>query len=125
VVNSTEEIKEIINSMIRTDSFCVVVTDTLKQFGVERGSYVFIAGTQAIPEDKNDPYTQRVKFIVCPCDGQHIISDRMILIDPTSIQKVTDVEDVALRSVMEEDFAQEPEPECPVGEEEDINGVVQ
>lgn len=91
---------------IRNGDFCEVVTDKFAvEHGVKRGRLVYVAGHRAFPLSENDPYTQRIKFMV------HLLEDDKVkpmlglfFMDPDSIQKVDEGKQKALTDKMRKDF---------------------
>ncbi len=76
---------------IQSGDFCEVVTDKFVEHGVKRGHVVYVAGHKALPISEEDPYTQRIKFLV------HLYNDHtgemgraLYLMDPDSILRLDD-----------------------------------
>lgn len=93
------------SKLIRTGDFCEVVSDKFaEETGVKRGHIVYVAGHKALPENENDPYTQRIKFFVnlVSRDG-HVDSNKLYLVDPRSILKVTKKKQEKLLSIAKAD----------------------
>lgn len=107
MVKTLDDIEKIVSGMIKTGEFCKVSTKALEDINLSKGSFVYVGGVQAIPENPEDPYTQRVKFIVCPLVDNHIMSDKFFMIDPRNVKKVTKKVQTLLEGMMEEDFSTE------------------
>lgn len=75
---------------IVADDFCEIVTDSLENDGLVRGSRVYIIGSRALPISEEDPYTQRVKFFahLLKDSKQMLFDERVFLLDPISLKKV-------------------------------------
>ena len=93
------------SKLIHTADFCQIVSDKFAEdTGVKRGHIVYVAGLKALPEDENDPYTQRIKFFVnlVSHDG-HVDGSKLYLVDPRSIQKVGKLRQKKLLSIAKAD----------------------
>ena len=89
---------------IRTGDFCEIVSDKFDELGVKRGHIVYIAGLKAIPENEADPYTQRIKFFSHLVDnGGHIHADKLYLMDPSSLLKVSKSKQKKLTNIAKAD----------------------
>lgn len=97
------------SNLIRTNDFCEVVTDKFEDQGYAKGSYVFVAGSKAIPEDKDDLYTQRIKFFVHMLrDNKHVdVESGLFLMDPRSLKKLPKAKQRKLSNILEKDFSPE------------------
>jgi len=104
------------NSLIRSGDFCYIITDKFLEFGVPEGDIVYIAGQKAVPENEEDPYTQRVKmFIHRTDDNNHVLFDEIYMMDPRSLEKVdgdTMEELVAILKADIEFYESEPKSEA-------------
>lgn len=85
---------------IRQGDFCEVVTDGLREYGLKRGHFVFVAGMKAVPEDITDPYTQRMKCWVHPSNKEgEIDMSGFMIVDPRSLDKVSVMRQEAMTEV--------------------------
>ncbi len=76
---------------IRSGDFCEVVTDKFVDQGVKRGHLVYVVGHKALPEKEEDPYTQRIKFLIHLYDPYtHTMSKELHIMDPNSLQRHDD-----------------------------------
>lgn len=90
------------DDLIRDNDFCEIITDKFEAEGVKKGTRVYIAGHKAIPEDANDPYTQRVKFFVHLVHNSIVIYEKgLFLMDPRSLRKVKKREQKKLMDKLE------------------------
>lgn len=94
--------------VLKFKDFAEVVVDGIE--ALPKGSRLFIAGSQPVPEDENDPYNLRVKFIVCPVQDSHIVNYKFYMIDPRSVIAVSTEEQEKLTAIMEEDFKKDESP---------------
>lgn len=93
-----------LTKLIKAGDFCYVITDKFVEYGVPEGDVVYVIGHRAIPEDENDPYTQRVKFFVHRTDDDnHVLFDNVYIMDPRSIEKVGELEEEELLAILDED----------------------
>lgn len=103
-----KQVAKMMKEMISTDDFCKVKNNKLSDVGLTKGMIVYIAGTQVVPENKKDPYTQRIKFIITPLVEGHIQPNgKMYLIDPRNIKKVHQRDQDMYQSNMKEDYDKE------------------
>lgn len=77
-----------IDDLIHAGNFCEIITDKFIHEEVKRGHLVYVAGHKALPEDENDPYTQRIKFFCHLVDKYGHIDERFFIMDPKSLQRV-------------------------------------
>jgi hypothetical protein len=88
--------------MIKVLDLVKVINRDLEQDGLPLDTKVIVAGVQAFPISKEDPYTQRVKLYVQKLnetgDG---VEEGLYLIDPAS------VEQTGLRAVQEDEDSEE------------------
>lgn len=94
------------DNYIRNGDFCEIVTDKfVEDHGVKRGRLVYVAGHRALPISENDPYTQRIKFMVHLLEGDTIKPALgLFVMDPNSIQKVDENKQKALTEQARLDF---------------------
>ena len=105
-----EEVQKIVESMIRSMDFVSITTEALEEVDMPKGSNALVIGHRAVPEDHNDPYTQRVKLIVHPVDGEgHLDASRVLMIDPRNVEIVEDEVQEKLDQILEQDFAAKDE----------------
>ena len=84
-------------NLIRNGDFCEVVSDKFVEHGVKRGHVVYVAGHKALPIAENDPYTQRIKFLVHTYNHLTFeMSKELYLMDPASIMRLGDKENELL-----------------------------
>lgn len=95
--------------LIKTNDFCEIITDKFEEEGYAKGSYVFVAGAKAIPEDKDDLYTQRIKFFVhMLVDNKHVnVESGLFMMDPRSLKKLSKAKQRKLFKILEADFSKE------------------
>lgn len=69
--------------------FVIVTSDKFEHQELKKGQRGFIAGHRALPISADDPYTQRIKFLLHPIlkDGS-VDFERLYLIDANSLKKV-------------------------------------
>lgn len=72
--------------------FARVINDNLKEDGLYLDDIVFVQNAKAFPVSEEDPYTQRVKFIVRRVTSLDDVSlsENAFMIDPSSVQRITD-----------------------------------
>lgn len=71
---------------IMTGDFCEIVTDKFVEEGIKRGHVVYVAGHKALPITEEDPYTQRIKFLVHLYNPiQKTMGKELYLMDAVSI----------------------------------------
>lgn len=92
------------DNLIRNGDFCEIVTDKFIPEGVKRGSIVWVAGHKALPISQEDPYTQRIKFFVHIVRDKHVKPDKLYVMDPVSIQKLSERKQKALDAIYRKDF---------------------
>lgn len=93
-----------VSKLINVGDFCQVASDKFVKFGVKRNHFVYIAGSKALPVSENDPYTQRVKFFVHRTEDNHVIRDKMYLMDPDSLTKVGKGKQKQLTDILRKDI---------------------
>lgn len=99
------------DALIRQDDFCEIITDQFEaETGIKKGQRVYIAGHRALPENEEDPYTQRIKFFV------HLVVDKLIVpglyvMDPRSLRKVSGKEQKKLHGWLKAQFTDEVPPD--------------
>lgn len=108
--NMTDKQKqeEFLNSFITQGDFVIITNDKLEDDGLVADSRAYVVGTQQIIEDKEDPYTVRLKLIVAKVEEGGVRSDEFFMVDSKSLVKVGAGEETALRTKLEEDY---PEPD--------------
>lgn len=105
------------SKLIQSGDFCQVVSDKFVHEAVKRNHIVYIAGHRIFPVSEEDPYTQRVKFLVRLMKDGHIDKEdqRLFLMDPVSLAKVSTTKQKKLDATLTEDYPQEQtEPEAEV-----------
>ena len=90
--------------MIKADTFVKVDGEHLEDAGLDDGSFLYIGGVQAVPENPDDLYTQRIKFIVFPVVDDHMDTGKPIMVDPSSVATIPVSVQKRLRKQMEVDF---------------------
>lgn len=89
-------------------NFCEIVTDKFVEQGVKRGRLVYVAGHRALPIAENDPYTQRIKFMVHLLEGESVKPMLgLFLMDPDSLAKVDDNKQEKLEAIFKDEFQEE------------------
>lgn len=77
-------------NLIKVGDFCEVVNDKFTEWGVKRGHLVHVVGHRVLPLTEEDPYTQRIKFLVRLTDKEHRpTGNQLYLMDPVSILPVS------------------------------------
>jgi hypothetical protein len=90
---------------ITDGDFCEIVSDKFVEHGVKRGRVVWIAGHRAFPIAENDPYTQRIKFMVHLTEDQHVKPALgLFIMDPDSLFKLLPKDQAILKEIMDADF---------------------
>lgn len=85
--------------------FALVNDDSMAEFGIEKLSYVYLAGDTLIPNKEEDPYSYRKHFIAARVVDNHIQADeKPFLVDPKVLEKVKGLDLVKLTSQYELDF---------------------
>jgi hypothetical protein len=100
------------NDLIYPGTFCKLNTNKFKtSMGVPKGTLLFVAGAKAVPEDENDPYTQRVKFLVhlVDDDGDILVEDGVYLVDPKSVRALGKKRQELLIAQMEKKYGDDGE----------------
>lgn len=94
------------NKLIYNNDFCMIASDKFEaETGVKNGTRVYVVGHKALPEDENDPYTQRIKFFVHLVKDRHVQFDAgLYLMDPKSLRKVKTKEQNNLTAILEADL---------------------
>lgn len=98
-----------VSKYINTNDFVVITTDKFVEEGLAEGQQAYIAGHKALPIDKEDPYTQRIKFLVHPIVDKHVVFDKIYLLDALSMSKLHGFSDTILRKILEEDLDAMPD----------------
>lgn len=103
--------KTAMDRLIKVGDFCEVVSDKFVDHGTKRGHVVYVTGSKAIPENAEDLYNQRIKFMVLLMnrDGHVDTSKGIFLMDPRSIQKVSPKKQEMLTKIFESDFGEDDE----------------
>jgi hypothetical protein len=100
--------KKIIDKMIKPGEFCRIVMDISKDVDLPVNSEVYVCGARAIPEDFEDPYTQRIKLLVMPLvDGDTLDASRIYLIDPTRVERINSKRTKMLQQLLQNTFGEE------------------
>lgn len=89
---------------IRDNDFCEITTDKFEKEGVKQFTRVYIAGSKALPESADDPYTQRIKFLVHLVKDKHVQFGPIFLMDPRSLKLVKPNEQKKLAKIMQDDL---------------------
>jgi hypothetical protein len=89
--------------------FVRITNDKLADDGLFLDDIVFVQHTKAFPLTEEDPYTQRVKFIVRRVTSVDKVelSDNAFMIDPASVERISDEGNVKLFKLLEERLAEE------------------
>lgn len=93
--------------LIKQNDFCYVENDLFeKHLHIMKGDIVYVAGLFVVPESKEDPYTQRIKFQVHAMDdNKHVNTGRgLFVMDPRSLKKVEKRKQKKLYRILEKDF---------------------
>ena len=92
--------------MLQFNDFCEVLEDvvpTNEGQGLEKGSLIFVAGTQVVPISE-DLYTQRVFILAMPVIDERVHSGLMLLVDPAKLKKVAKGKQKRLSKKLEKQF---------------------
>ena len=78
--------------LIHQGDFCEIISEDLREYGLKRGNYVFIAGHQSLPMTAEDPYTQRINFMCHKSSrkGEVDMEAGFFLLDPKSLFRLPD-----------------------------------
>ena len=104
--NCEKEVRE--NMMIKSMDFARVVSDKkLKGSGLVRGDMVMVVGTKQVPAKRSDPYLMRTVMFVAKMENDlPLVSaeDTKFLVDPRSLEKVSDEEASRLNTILEDKY---------------------
>lgn len=89
---------------ITNRDFVYITSEAFVEEGLAFGQRGFIAGHRALPITKEDPYTQRIKFLVHPVVDKHVVFDKLYLLDANSMELVGKKEAKKLNHILEEDL---------------------
>ena len=96
--------------MIKAMDYTRVVSDKkLKGSGLVRGDVLLVVGTKQVPAKRADPYLHRTLFWVARVvDGLPLVSneDSKFLVDPRSLEKVSDDEQKNYEQLLERKYSQ-------------------
>jgi hypothetical protein len=82
---------------IQSNDFVRIRNKKLAQEGLDYGSIVYVAATQAFPLKESDQYTLRVKLFVHKLDGDAVdIKGGVFVIDPRSVKPLKEEEHAEL-----------------------------
>ncbi len=98
--------------LIYPGTFVKLDTNKFKEsMGVPRGALLFVAGAKAIPENEDDPYTQRVKFFVHLVgeDGYVNTESGVFLVDPKSVRAIGKKRQEILLAQLEKSYGENGE----------------
>lgn len=89
-------------SIIYPNTFVVVKHNKFKkEHDISKGDIVYIAGHQAFPVSKRDPYTQRVKFFVQKLIGDFVDdANGFYVFDPRSVKNIDPEENQRLLEIL-------------------------
>jgi len=91
-------------SMIKSNDFVRIRNKKLGKEGLDYGSIVYVAATQAFPLKESDQYTLRVKLFVHKLDGDSVdIKGGIFVIDPRSVKPLSEEENAELLSILSTD----------------------
>ena len=90
--------------LIRPEDFCEIVVDKFVEEGAPKGTRVYVAGHKALPISEEDPYTQRIKFLVHLVENKHVVFGPLYIVDPNSIKLVKPNEQKKLAKILGEDI---------------------
>jgi hypothetical protein len=65
--------------LVQHGMFCKVTSGTYKEYGIEKGSDVYVAGSQLSSLDEDDPYVCRMLFICLPISEKGVGGDMFYL----------------------------------------------
>lgn len=89
--------------------FVRITNDKLADDGLFLDDLVFVQHTKAFPVSEEDPYTQRVKFVVRRVESidEVFLSENAFMIDPNSVERISDEGNAKLFKILEERLAKE------------------
>lgn len=97
--------ERVLKKMIKPGEFCKITEDLTEDVGLSINDEVYVCGVRAIPENAEDPYTQRVKMLVVPIDKDNKLdTSRVMLLDPTRLKRLTTKRAKLLQQLMEDTF---------------------
>lgn len=65
--------------LVQHGMFCQVTSDSYKEYGIEKGSDVYVVGSQLSSLDEDDPYVCRMLFICLPISEDGVGKDMFYL----------------------------------------------
>lgn len=89
---------------IKDQDFCEIITDKFVEERVPKGTRIYVAGHKALPISEDDPYTQRIKFLVHVVKDKHVVFGDIYLMDAQSLRLVKPNEQKKLAKILEEDI---------------------
>jgi len=100
--------------MIKSNDFVRIRNKKLGKEGLDYGSIVYVAATQAFPLKESDQYTLRVKLFVHKLDGDSVdIKGGIFVIDPRSVKPLSEEENAELLSILSTDVEEGVENSTP------------
>lgn len=90
---------------IKAGDFALVISDKLAEHGIEKLSYVYLAGDTLLPESEEDPYLYRKYFIAARVVDHSIqANEKPFLVNAVDLEKVKGLDLAKLTSQYELDF---------------------
>lgn len=91
---------------VKAGLFCEMMDGTFGQYGVKKGSLVYVAGDATIQTDpENDPYALRRIFLAAFLDDKHIdVSKKPFTIDGKRLKPVSAAKQNKLDQIRQRDF---------------------
>lgn len=93
--------------MVNPGQFVKVINDNFVEYGIEKGSYLYLAGSTFIPEKEQDPYLYRLVFTAARVVDGHIQADeKPFLIQGSSVELAEEDKVEEFQRLYEEDFGE-------------------
>lgn len=89
---------------IRDKDFVRITSKDFENEGLSYDQRAFVAGHRALPITKEDPYTQRIKFLLHPVVNKHVVFDKLYLIDANSMELLKVKEAKKLNTILEKEL---------------------
>jgi len=90
--------------LIKGLDFVTCVNGNFEEYGVSEGQLAFVAGHRSLPINEDDPYLQRIHFLIHPLNEDETINFTILLVvDGRSLAKVSEEEQERLTEKLRED----------------------
>lgn len=102
----TQETQEVKVPMIETGMFVEVLTDEYKDYGIDSGDRLFVAGDGLVPVSEEDPYLYKRLMLCAKMDSHgHILAgEGATTIDGRKLRELGEEESDMLEEVQRQDF---------------------